>query len=51
MGKRRRDRTPVVKVTARGSKRVSVAALITAKPGAKSRLITPIAGYSNDAWH
>jgi len=36
MGKGRRDRTPVVKVTAQGSKRVSVAALITAKPGAKS---------------
>ncbi len=34
MGMGRRDRTPVVKVTAQGSKRVSVAALITAKPGA-----------------
>ena len=35
MGKGRRDRTPAVKVTAQGSKRVSVAALITAKPGVR----------------
>jgi DDE superfamily endonuclease len=33
----RRGRTPVVKVTAQGSKRVSVAALIAARPGAAGR--------------
>jgi hypothetical protein len=37
----RRGRTPVVKVTAQGSKRISVAALVAARPGAaaKPRLI------------
>jgi len=33
----RRGRTPVVKVTAQGSKRVSIAALIAARPGAAGR--------------
>ena len=33
----RRGRTPVVRVTAQGSKRVSVAALIAARPGAAGR--------------
>jgi DDE superfamily endonuclease len=33
----RRGRTPVVKVTAQGSKRVSIAALIATKPGAAGR--------------
>ncbi len=34
----RRGHTPVVKVTAAGTKRVSMAALICTKPGARSRL-------------
>jgi hypothetical protein len=33
----RRGRTPVVRVTAQGSKRVSVAALVCTKPGAAGR--------------
>ena len=35
----RRGHTPVVKVTAQGSKRVSVAALAGARPGSRARLI------------
>ena len=35
----RRGRTPVVRVTGTGSKRVSLAALIAARPGQRSRLI------------
>ncbi|MFE7122467.1 transposase [Streptomyces sp. NPDC057654] len=35
----RRGRTPVVKVTAAGTKRVSVAALLCSKPGSRPRLI------------
>jgi hypothetical protein len=40
----RRGRTPLVKVTAQGSKRVSIAALIAARPGAggRARLISHI---------
>jgi hypothetical protein len=33
----RRGRTPVVKVTAQGSKRISVAALVAARPGAAAK--------------
>ena len=35
----RRGHTPVVRVTAQGSKRVSVAALVCARPGRRARLI------------
>ena len=35
----RRGRTPVVRVTAQGSKRVPVAALVCARPGCRARLI------------
>ena len=35
----RRGRTPVVTVTAQGSKRVSIAALIATRPGCQPRLI------------
>src|SRR6185369_17999008 len=34
----RRGRTPVVKVTAQGTRRVSVAALVCARPGQRPRL-------------